>query len=83
VPVIAARDVPAARCGGDCLPAGAGLLTEWRRRAQRAPARQGAACRPAGVGAVPDLSVWLLAVILSRQLVLSLGAFALPRPNSA
>jgi hypothetical protein len=37
---------PRARCGGNCLPAGAGLLTWWRRCAQRAPARQGAACRP-------------------------------------
>jgi hypothetical protein len=36
------------------LPArGAGLLTWWRRRAQRAPARQGSACRPPGVSAVP------------------------------
>jgi hypothetical protein len=31
--------------GTACL-AGAGLLTWWRRRAQRAPARQGSACRP-------------------------------------
>jgi hypothetical protein len=35
--------VPRLRCGRDCLPAGAGPLTWWRRRrAQRAPARQGA-----------------------------------------
>jgi hypothetical protein len=33
------------RCGGDCLPAGAGLLTWRRRRARRASARQGAAGR--------------------------------------
>jgi hypothetical protein len=45
---------PWVRCCGNCLPAGAGLLTWWRRRAQRAPARQGSACRPPGVGAVPD-----------------------------
>jgi hypothetical protein len=37
---------PWVHCGGNCLPAGAGLLTWWRRRAQRAPARQGSACRP-------------------------------------
>ncbi len=37
---------PWVRCCGNCLAAGAGVLTWWRRRAQRAPARQGAACRP-------------------------------------
>ncbi len=40
-------------CGGKYLPAGAGLLTWWRRRARRTPVRKGAACRPPGVGAVP------------------------------
>jgi hypothetical protein len=35
-----------ARCCGNCLPAGAGLLTWWRRPAPRASARQGAAGRP-------------------------------------
>jgi hypothetical protein len=34
-----------ARCCGNCLPAGAGLLTWWRRPAPRASARQGAAGR--------------------------------------
>jgi hypothetical protein len=33
------------RCGGGWLPAGAGAQTWWRRRARRAPARQGAAGR--------------------------------------
>ena len=37
---------PWVRCCGSCSPADAGLLTWWRRRAQRAPARQGSACRP-------------------------------------
>jgi hypothetical protein len=32
---------PGARCGGDCVPAGAGVLTWWRRRARRASARKG------------------------------------------
>ena len=35
------------RCGGNCLPADAGLLTWWRRRARRAPAGQGRGRPPA------------------------------------
>jgi hypothetical protein len=38
---------------GTACPGGEGLLTWWRRRAQSAPARQGSACRPSGVCAVP------------------------------
>jgi hypothetical protein len=60
------------RCYGNCLPADAGLLAWWRRRAQRAPARQGAACRPPGVGAVPADPAPALARF-PRQLTLSLG----------
>ena len=59
---------PWVRCCGNCLPAGAGLLTWWRRRAQRAPARQGSACRPPGVGAVPadPVRLWHSSRVSSR-----------------
>jgi len=52
---ISAVAVIGTRYGGDCLPAGAGVLTWRRRRARRAPARQGAAGRRPGVGELPAL----------------------------
>ena len=51
-PVLAVA-VIGVRCGGSCLPAGAGVLTWWRRRARRAPARQGAAAARPEVGELP------------------------------
>ena len=71
------------RCGGNCLPAGAGVLTWRRRRARRAPARQGAAARRPGVGAVPVNPPLGSGNGFRRQLTSSLDALALPRPNSA
>jgi hypothetical protein len=76
------RGAPGLRCCGTCLPAGAGLLTQRRRRARRAPARKGAAGRPPGVSAVPATPPprWQL---FPRQLAQPVVALALPRLNSA
>jgi hypothetical protein len=66
----------------NCLPAGAGLLTWWRRRAQRAPARQGAACRPPPEFArCPPLCP--APARFRRQLTRRLGGLAFWRPNMA
>jgi hypothetical protein len=64
-----------ARCCGGCLPAGAGLLTWWRRRAQRAPARQGAAGRPSRSRRGAPLFAWLLALPRASARAIS-GALA-------
>ena len=67
---------PWVRYCGNCLPAGAGLLTWWRRRARRAPARQGAAGRPPRSLRGARLPYSALAV--PCQLTLSLGGLVVP-----
>jgi hypothetical protein len=74
------RGASPARCCGNCSPAGAGLLTWWRRRAPRAPARQGAAGRRPGGGAVPPAQQLALFLRLVAQY---LDALAFSRPKSA
>jgi hypothetical protein len=69
-------------CCGNCLPAGAGLLTWWRRPAPRASARQGAAGRPPRSRRAARSLVRLLASF-ACQLARFPNALGLPRPNSA
>ena len=70
-------------CGGNCLLAGAGLLTWWRRAAPRGlpPGRARRAARPE-VGAVPADPGRALARF-PRQLTLALGGFAFPTSELA